>query len=156
MYALAKNCERSELATYQVTVMQKSQIEDDLPIYGRRSTRCRRKIFDASETPAGIRLFQGLLKSPAKPEILIFPYLYSADYLIEYFSKRRRQNKKSSFIRTYKEWPIFLNAKMLATLPGVLLSSSYELIHQQNFPAIKNLKVYCSKLAERNTGGDDS
>ena len=47
-YALAKSYERSELTTYQVTVMQKSQIEDDLPVYGRRGTRCRRKIFDAS------------------------------------------------------------------------------------------------------------
>lgn len=47
-YALAKSFERSELTSYRVTVTQKSQVEDDLPVYGRQGTRCRRKIFDAS------------------------------------------------------------------------------------------------------------
>ena len=45
-YALAKSYKRSGLTTYQATVMQKFEKEDDLPVYGRRGTRRRRKIFD--------------------------------------------------------------------------------------------------------------
>lgn len=47
-YALAKSCERSELTTYQVTVMRKFEIEDNIPVCGRRRARCRRRIFYAS------------------------------------------------------------------------------------------------------------
>lgn len=46
--ALAKSCERSELTTYQVTVMRKFEIEDNIPVCGRRRARCRRRIFYAS------------------------------------------------------------------------------------------------------------
>ena len=63
-YALAKSCERSELTTYQVTVMRKFEIEDNIPVCGGEQ--------DAGEgysmrleMPAGARPFQGLFKSPA-------------------------------------------------------------------------------------------
>ncbi len=37
----------------------------------------------------------------------------------------------------FDELPLFLNAEMLAKLLGVSVSSSYELMHEKDFPAIR-------------------
>lgn len=44
---------------------------------------------------------------------------------------------KESFYKSYEELPLFLNAKMVAQVLGVSPSSGYELMHQQDFPALK-------------------
>ena len=44
---------------------------------------------------------------------------------------------KDSVYKSYKELPLFLNARTVAQVLGVSASSSYELMHQQNFPSLK-------------------
>ena len=62
--------------------------------------------------------------------------------------------------KSYEELPLFLNAKMVAQVLGVSPSSGYELLHQQDFPALKigsRIVVPKEKFiqwVERNTGGD--
>ena len=43
---------------------------------------------------------------------------------------------KEAIYTSYEELPLFLNAEMLAKLLGVSVSSSYELMHEKDFPAI--------------------
>lgn len=38
---------------------------------------------------------------------------------------------------SYEELPLFLNTEILAKLLGVSVSSSYELMHEKEFPAIR-------------------
>ena len=44
---------------------------------------------------------------------------------------------KESFYTNYDELPLFLNAEILAKLLGISISSSYELMHEKNFPAVR-------------------
>ena len=44
---------------------------------------------------------------------------------------------KDSVYKSYEELPLFLNARTVAQVLGVSASSSYELMHQQNFPTLK-------------------
>ena len=44
---------------------------------------------------------------------------------------------KDSVYKSYDELPLFLNAKTVAKVLGVSLSSGYELMHQQDFPTLK-------------------
>ena len=44
---------------------------------------------------------------------------------------------KESMYKSYDELPLFLNAKMVATVLGVSHSSGYELMHQEGFPALR-------------------
>ena len=44
---------------------------------------------------------------------------------------------KEALYTTYEELPLFLNAETLAKLLGVSVSSSYELMHEKDFPAIR-------------------
>jgi len=44
---------------------------------------------------------------------------------------------KSSEYKSYDELPLFLNATMVAKVLGVSPSSSYELMHESNFPVLK-------------------
>lgn len=44
---------------------------------------------------------------------------------------------KEAMYTNYEELPLFLNAETLANLLGVLVSSSYELMHEKDFPAIR-------------------
>jgi len=39
--------------------------------------------------------------------------------------------------KSYEELPLFLNAAMVAKVLGVSASSSYELMHEPNFPILK-------------------
>lgn len=66
-----------------------------------------------------------------------------------------------SMYKSYEELPLFLNAKMVASVLGVSPSSGYELLHQQDFPTLKignRIVVPKEKFVqwvERNTRGDD-
>lgn len=44
---------------------------------------------------------------------------------------------KDAIFTNYEELPLFLNAETLAKLLGVSVSSSYELMHEKDFPAIR-------------------
>ena len=49
----------------------------------------------------------------------------------------RRTNMKQSQYKSYDELPLFLNAEMVARVLGVSPSSSYELMREKDFPALK-------------------
>ena len=69
---------------------------------------------------------------------------------------------KESMYKSYEELPLFLNAKIVAQVLGISPSSGYELLHQQDFPALKignRIVVPKEKFiqwVEQNTGGGDS
>ena len=69
---------------------------------------------------------------------------------------------KESMCKSYEELPLFLNAKIVAQALGISPSSGYELLHQQDFPALKignRIVVPKEKFiqwVEQNTGGGDS
>ena len=44
---------------------------------------------------------------------------------------------KESIVKSYDELPLFLNADMLAKVLGVATSTTYELMHEKDFPALK-------------------
>ncbi|MCM1061586.1 MAG: helix-turn-helix domain-containing protein [Eubacterium sp.] len=44
---------------------------------------------------------------------------------------------RESSYKNYEELPLFLNAEVLAKLLGVSVSSTYELMHEKDFPAIR-------------------
>ncbi len=69
---------------------------------------------------------------------------------------------KESVYKSYDELPLFLNAENVAKVLGISPSSSYELMHQQDFPALKiGNRIVVPKerfiqWVERNTNGGDS
>ncbi len=44
---------------------------------------------------------------------------------------------KEATYTNFEELPLFLNAETLAKVLGVSVSSSYELVHEKDFPAIR-------------------
>ena len=44
---------------------------------------------------------------------------------------------KEAIYTSYEALPLFLNAETLAKLLGVSVSSSYELMHEKDFPSIR-------------------
>ena len=44
---------------------------------------------------------------------------------------------KQSVYKTYEEMPLFLNAETVAKVLGIAPSSSYELMHEADFPVLK-------------------
>ncbi len=66
---------------------------------------------------------------------------------------------KESNYKSYDELPLFLNAATVAKVLGIAPSSSYELIHEKNFPALRiGNRVVVPKEAfiqwvEQHTGG---
>ena len=44
---------------------------------------------------------------------------------------------KESTYKTYDDLPLFLNAAMVAQVLGVSPASSYELMHEKDFPALR-------------------
>ena len=44
---------------------------------------------------------------------------------------------KEAMYTNYEELPLFLNAGALAKLLGISVSSSYELMHEKDFPTIR-------------------
>ena len=67
---------------------------------------------------------------------------------------------KRSQYQSYDELPLFLNAKMVADALGVSPSSGYELMREEDFPALKiGSRVVVPKekfiaWVERKTGGN--
>ncbi len=43
---------------------------------------------------------------------------------------------KESAYKSYNDLPLFLNAEMVAATLGISPSSSYELMHEQDFPTL--------------------
>ena len=44
---------------------------------------------------------------------------------------------KESVYTAYEDLPLFLNAETVAKLLGISISSSYELMHEKDFPALR-------------------
>lgn len=44
---------------------------------------------------------------------------------------------KESKYRNYDDLPLFLNAELVAKVLGVSISSAYELMHENGFPALR-------------------
>ena len=66
---------------------------------------------------------------------------------------------KESIYKNYDELPLFLNAATVAKVLGITPSSSYELMHKKDFPALRiGNRVVVPKEAfiqwvEQHTGG---
>ena len=66
---------------------------------------------------------------------------------------------KESIYKSYDELPLFLNAEIVAGTLGISPSSGYELMHQQDFPALRiGNRIVVPKerfiqWVERNTNG---
>ena len=66
---------------------------------------------------------------------------------------------KESNYKSYDELPLFLNAATVAKVLGITPSSSYELMHEKDFPALRiGNRVVVPKKAfirwvEQHTGG---
>lgn len=43
---------------------------------------------------------------------------------------------KQSIYKTYNDLPLFLNAAMVAQVLGISTASSYELMHEKDFPVL--------------------
>ena len=44
---------------------------------------------------------------------------------------------KISNIQSYADLPLFLNAKLVAQVLGVSISTAYEVMHEPNFPTLR-------------------
>ena len=69
---------------------------------------------------------------------------------------------KESTYKTYDQLPLFLNAEMVAKVLGISISSTYELMHETGFPALRvgsRIVVPKEKFIEwvmlSTKGGDD-
>ena len=68
---------------------------------------------------------------------------------------------KESNYKSYDELPLFLNAATVAKVLGIAPSSSYELMHEKDFPALRiGNRVVVPKKAfirwvEQHTGGGE-
>ena len=68
---------------------------------------------------------------------------------------------KESTYKTYDDLPLFLNAAMVAQVLGVSPASSYELMHEKDFPALRiGNRIVVPKEAfirwvEQHTGGTE-
>ena len=68
---------------------------------------------------------------------------------------------KESNYKSYDELPLFLNVATVAKVLGIAPSSSYELIHEKDFPALRigNLVVVPKEAfiqwVEQHTGGTE-
>ena len=68
---------------------------------------------------------------------------------------------KESNYKSYDELPLFLNAATVAKVLGIAPSSSYELMHEKDFPALRiGTRIVAPKEAfirwvEQHTGGTE-
>ena len=68
---------------------------------------------------------------------------------------------KNSQSKNYEDFPLFLNAEMVAKMLGVSISSACELMHEKDFPSVRigkrlivpreDLKVWIENYIERKT-----
>ena len=74
--------------------------------------------------------------------------------------KEEIQMKESNY-KSYDELPLFLNAATVAKVLGIAPSSSYELMHEKDFPALRiGNRIVVPKEAfirwvEQHTGGTE-
>ena len=68
---------------------------------------------------------------------------------------------KLSVYKSYDDLPLFLNARMVAQVLGVSISSAYELMHEKDFPTLHiNCRMVVPKekfiqwVEEHTKGGD--
>ena len=52
-------------------------------------------------------------------------------------TRTKEDNMKESNYKSYDELPLFLNAVTVAKVLGIAPSSSYELMHEKDFPALR-------------------
>ena len=68
---------------------------------------------------------------------------------------------KDSVYKSYEELPLFLNAELVGKVLGIAPSSSYELMHEADFPVLKvgsRMVVPKEKFIQwvaQNAGGGD-
>ena len=66
---------------------------------------------------------------------------------------------KLSVYKSYDDLPLFLNAKMVAQVLGVSISTAYEVMHEPSFPTLRVgsrmvvPKEKCIQWMEEHTGG---
>lgn len=67
---------------------------------------------------------------------------------------------KQSVYQTYDDLPLFLNAAMVAQVLGISTASSYELLHEKDFPVLKigsrmvvPKKKFVAWVEQNTTGG---
>ena len=70
---------------------------------------------------------------------------------------------KESTYKTYDDLPLFLNAAMVARVLGVSPASSYELMHEKDFPTLRTgnrmvvpKEKFIEWVEQHTKGGDDS
>ena len=69
---------------------------------------------------------------------------------------------KESIYKTYDDLPLFLNATIVAQVLGISAASSYELMHEKDFPVLKvgsRMVVPKEKFiawVEQQTGGEST
>ena len=75
--------------------------------------------------------------------------------------EQKEDNMKESIYKKYDELPLFLNAATVAKVLGIAPSSSYELMHEKDFPALRiGNRIVVPKEAfirwvERHTGATE-
>ena len=75
--------------------------------------------------------------------------------------EQKEDNMKESIYKNYDELPLFLNAATVAKVLGIAPSSSYELMHEKDFPALRiGNRIVVPKEAfirwvEQHTGGTE-
>ena len=76
-------------------------------------------------------------------------------------TRTKEDNMKESNYKSYDELPLFLNAVTVAKVLGIAPSSSYELMHEKDFPALRiGNRIVIPKEAfirwvEQHTGGTE-
>ena len=79
--------------------------------------------------------------------------------IMQHRMRKEEMQMKESNYKSYDELPLFLNAATVAKVLGIAPSSSYELMHEKDFPALRiGNRIVVPKEAfirwvEQHTGG---
>ena len=79
--------------------------------------------------------------------------------IMQHRMRKEEMQMKESIYKSYDELPLFLNAATVAKVLGIAPSSSYELMHEKDFPALRiGNRIVVPKEAfirwvEQHTGG---
>ena len=81
--------------------------------------------------------------------------------IMQHRMRKEEMQMKESNYKNYDELPLFLNAVTVAKVLGIAPSSSYELMHEKDFPALRiGNRIVVPKEAfihwvEQHTGGTE-
>ena len=81
--------------------------------------------------------------------------------IMQHRMRKEEMQMKESNYKSYDELPLFLNAATVAKVLGIAPSSSYELMHEKDFPALRigNRIVVPKEVfiqwVEQHTGGTE-